>query len=267
MNSLLPSPQLPYQPNIHVFIGFDDRELIEYNVAKWSIISKLNSPNVKVYPLQHKSLRKLGLFYRKWITEENGQMIDADDKKPFSTQFSFTRFLVPHYAKLLKIDPRDYVVFHDSDFLHLKPITNLFLDIPDITAKSIWVVKHNYKPENTIKMDNIAQMQYNRKNWSSFIVFNTGDNHPGAGIVNSVNGSYLHQFKFYNDDDIGELPEKWNFIPDHSEPRVDFKDVQCIHYTEATPMMKPWCKYNEEFFDTANKMLTDYDNNVEELIP
>ena len=39
-------------------------------------------------------LERMGMYNRKH-TVQNGQMIDDIDGKPFSTEFSFSRFLVP----------------------------------------------------------------------------------------------------------------------------------------------------------------------------
>ena len=65
-------------------------------------------------------------------------------------------------------------------------------------------------------MDGKLQTIYPRKNWSSLIVFNCA--HPSnkklnIDLVNKETGSYLHQFKWLeNDDMIGELPLEWNWL-------------------------------------------------------
>jgi hypothetical protein len=45
-------------------------------------------------------------------------------------------------------------------------------------AKAICVVKHDYTPALSIKMDGKPQHVYPRKNWSSFIAFN--GSHPAV---------------------------------------------------------------------------------------
>ena len=64
-----------------VFIGWDSREDIAYEVCKHSIV-KRNS-TVDIIALKQKELRETEVFTR-------------DFDKLSSTEFTFTRFLVPH---------------------------------------------------------------------------------------------------------------------------------------------------------------------------
>ena len=66
-----------------VFVGWDSREDIAYQVCKHSILSK--QPNAEVIPLKQNELRDQGLYWR-----------DVD--KLASTEFTFTRFLIPELA-------------------------------------------------------------------------------------------------------------------------------------------------------------------------
>ena len=64
-------------------------------------------------------------------------------------------------------------------------------------------------------MDGQKQTIYPRKNWSSMILFNCA--HPSnkklnIDLVNSETGSFLHQFKWLKDDEIGSLDERWNWL-------------------------------------------------------
>jgi hypothetical protein len=110
--------------------------------------------------------------------------------------------------------------------------------------KAIWVVKHNYKPENKVKMDGMVQDNYNKKLWSSLILFDL--DHPKIKaltpeIVNTKTGSYLHKFEWLDGSDIGELDERWNWIPQASPTgadRDDLSPVGAVHYTEGIPGMK-----------------------------
>lgn len=62
-----------------IFVGWDSREDIAYQVCKHSIISK--QPNAKVIPLKQNELREKTLYWR-----ERDLMA--------STEFTFTRFLI-----------------------------------------------------------------------------------------------------------------------------------------------------------------------------
>ncbi len=63
-----------------IFIGWDSREDIAYQVSKYS--AERRSRNVEVIPLKQPSLRKAGLYWR-----------EVD--KLAATEFTFTRFLIP----------------------------------------------------------------------------------------------------------------------------------------------------------------------------
>ena len=173
-------------------------------------------------------MRAKGLFSRPWRITAEGQFIDEIDGKPFSTYFAHTRFLVPHLARQLGTGPR--ALFMDGDMLVLDDLS--LLDPPSAAAVS--VVKHNFSEEGK-KMDGMAQQNYRRKLWSSFMLFNldnpyTRDLTPDA--VNTKPGSWLHQLEWVPDHMIGALPESWNFIPGHS-PRDEA--IHNIHYTRGSP--------------------------------
>ena len=81
---------------LNVYIGFDEREEKAYRVAEYTLRKQTKAP-LHVVSLRHKSLRNQGLFDRPWVIDgKTGNYRDHRDQKPFSTQFAFTRFLVPH---------------------------------------------------------------------------------------------------------------------------------------------------------------------------
>jgi hypothetical protein len=87
-------------------------------------------------------------------------------------------------------------------------------------------------------MDGQAQTRYARKNWSSFLIFNC--DHPAnqrltLEMVNTLPGRDLHRFCWLEDHEIGELPQRWNFLVGHTDPAID---PACIHWTSGTPDMK-----------------------------
>jgi hypothetical protein len=215
---------------LHIFIGYDAREDMAYEVAAHSAKRHCSVPCV-ITPLNLAYLTP-GKYWRKHRLEGN-QMIDEIDGKPFSTQFSFSRFLVPHIAAANNIT--DLVVFVDCDFLFLHDIQKMieFVD-PDVAVS---VVKHKYHPQNAIKMDGVAQTQYHRKLWSSLMVFNPS--HEDCRkltpeLVNSAKGSYLHGFDWT--ESIGEIDETWNWLPYHSPTtRYSYEEPKAIHFTEGGP--------------------------------
>lgn len=216
---------------LHIFIGYDAREDIAYKVAAHSAKRHCSVPCV-ITPLKLDSLRAAGMYWRKHRIENN-QMVDEVDERPFSTDFSFSRFLVPHIASRNGIT--DPVVFADCDFLFLDDIQKM-IDFVDPEC-AVSVVKHKFKPVEAIKMDGMQQSQYHRKLWSSLMVFNPS--HPDLRnldpeAVNTQKGSWLHGFDWT--DSIGEIDETWNWLPHHSPTtRYSYEDVKAVHFTEGGP--------------------------------
>jgi lipopolysaccharide biosynthesis glycosyltransferase len=212
---------------INIYIGYDHREKQAYEVCKHSIIRHA-TVNLHIQSLNHKDLRKAGLFTREWKIKADGTFEDIRDGRPFSTEFAFTRFLVPFIQK------EGWALFCDSDMLFTSDIKEL-LDIAD-DKFAVMVVKHQYKPEEGVKMDGCKQEAYSRKNWSSFILWNC--NHPAnkrltLEQVNFMPGNWLHNFKWLNEDEIGALPEEWNWLEGHSIRRPEVP--KNIHYTRGGP--------------------------------
>lgn len=220
---------------LNIFIGWDSREAVCSDVLSHSILRRTES-NVKITLLKHRELRKAGLFHRPWLTEgTTGQWKDLNDDRPFSTEFSHTRFLVPALMKY-----RGWALFSDSDMVFLSDAQKLF-DLADPKYAAM-CVKHQHKVKHgDIKMDGRQQLSYNRKNWSSFVLWNC--EHPAnAAItperVNFMTGTDLHAFSWLKDSEIGELPFTYNFISGVSPKMSNSKGgimPEVIHYTEGGP--------------------------------
>lgn len=210
-----------------VYVGYDAREDDAYQVCKASILKHATIP-VRIIPLKDHVLRGNGAYWREY-EERGGQKYDLSDGKPFSTDFSFTRFLVP------SIEHEGSAAFVDCDFLFRDDIAKLFALMDRKYA--VQVVKHDYRPKETLKMDGQKQQSYPRKNWSSMILWNL-DHMSNQKLtqmaVNNKSGRWLHGFGWLNDDEIGSLPEAWNWLEGHSseawEPRA-------VHYTRGVPSM------------------------------
>lgn len=219
-----------------VFIGWDDREAIAADICSFSIQRRTQTP-INIQYVRHRDLRKQGIFKRPWLIDgDNGDYRDLIDSKPFSTQFSHTRFLVPTLAGY-----KGWALFMDCDMIFQSDIKQLIAMCDDRYA--IRCVKHNHNPpQNSVKMDNRLQSQYYRKNWSSFILWNCA--HPAnqqltKEAVNYMKGSDLHAFSWLDDEDIGSLPFRYNYISGISPKLPMFDNRQeipaVIHYTEGGP--------------------------------
>jgi len=221
-----------------VFVGYDPHEDLAYEVCRRSLLREC--PDAHVTPLKQENLRRAGL-YRRAFWADDGQRYDAQDGKPFSTDFSFTRFLVP---MLGVAEDQDWVAFCDSDFLFRASVSDLFGLADDRYA--VMVVKHDYQPRQGTKLrGGVAQQKYPRKNWSSLMLINC--RHPQTQMLttfqaNSQPGAWLHGFQWLTDNAIGALPETWNWLQGWSNPE---RDAKAVHYTLATPdvpgaLPTPW---------------------------
>lgn len=135
-----------------IYIGYDLREHESYQVLHHSI-NKYSKKILNVITLNILNLRRIGLYRRApsrnstcWGSNKN--MTDCFDKKPFSTDFSFTRFLTPILNQY-----EGYALYMDSDMFFRDDPNKLFDLVKKKNQKkyAIWVVKHKYVPKDKKK--------------------------------------------------------------------------------------------------------------------
>ena len=223
-----------------VFVGWDQRDHYAYRALQKSLGAH-SSIDTEIIPIKEWDLRQAGLYWRGYHTDGNGQMWDDRDGNPFSTQFSFTRFCVP----LMNDFANEWVMFMDADMMFRGDIKEL-VDLID-THKAMMCVQHDHAPTEKTKMDNIMQTRYKRKNWSSVMLMNTEKCwNLTKYAVNNSTGSFLHQMCWLRDDEIGTLPEEWNWLDGWSSPGTKAK---IVHFTRGTPdMTGEHSSYGEEWW-------------------
>ncbi len=210
---------------LKVFIGWDQRDAQAYEVAAHSIRKHASVP-VEIVALKDWELRARGLFWRAYSVDERGQMWDSRDGSPFTTNFSYTRYLVP----LIEDFGDEPVVFMDADMLVRADIADLVALLGD---GGVACVKHDHRPPEQVKITNNIQRRYARKNWASVMVMR-----PSACTtltkfaVNNMSHDWLHQMVWIDDADIVGLPEAWNWLCGWSDPAID---PNIVHYTRGTP--------------------------------
>ena len=224
-----------------IFIGYDSREDIAYQVCKNSILTQCSDiSKIEIIPLKLEELRKDGYYWR------------GEDKLG-STEFTFSRFLVPFLS-----DFKGTSLFVDCD--------TLFLDDPLILIEqnsleyAIQVVKHEYKPLFKYKMDGRVQTQYPRKNWSSVMLWNNSHLYNKQLTVEFINneettGAHLHRFNWLEDSLIGSLSHEWNWLTDwytKGTPKL-------LHFTEGGPWFENYrnCKYSDLWLKEFNRMFSE----------
>ena len=243
-----------------MFVGTDDRQEAAFAVCKHSMVRRSSDP-VIVTALRERSLRHAGLYKREYEVRANGQYVDKIDGKPFSTQFSFTRFLVPEIARQNKL--HGWVGFCDNDFLWLDDVSKLF-NLLKGREEALACVNFNLKFSEGQKMDGMQQTNYDRKLWSSLMFFNM--DHPSTETitpyaVNTMDGSFLHGFKWLENKDICHMPPWWNFIPTVSTLNPSVETPSAVHFSlglpnvpghEDSPYAKEWFREHEHLIATLH---------------
>ncbi len=218
---------------IRIFIGFDPRETVAWHVLTHSILARSSQP-VSFVPLALDNLKDL--MWR--------------ERNPLqSTDFSFSRFLTPHLSGY-----EGWSLFLDCDMLMLDDVAKLWALRDDRYA--VMCVKHDHQPTEKVKFLNQPQTPYNKKNWSSVMLFNNARCKAlTPEYVNTASGLELHQFKWLEDDGlIGPLPKTWNHLVGYYEPEAGMSNV---HYTLGGPYFNEYadCEYSKEWVTEHASML------------
>lgn len=213
---------------VPIFIGFDGR----MSVASEVLINSLRK-NSRA-PLDIRLLKKDELGFER---------IDP----LASTEFTYTRFLVPSLCGFL-----GKALFMDCDMVCLSDI-NEVLDL-DMSELALRVVKHDYIPVESVKMDGRFQTRYPRKNWSSFMLMDCSKLTCWTReAVERMPAAWLHRFWPIPDSLIGEIGREWNVL-DH--PKADTK---LLHLTSGGPWFKDYqdCSGSDVWCRAYTEMVVD----------
>ncbi len=216
---------MPFEP-IRIFIGYDPREAVTFSVLAHSIHRHATRP-ISITPLM---LSQLGAVFTR-----------ARDPLQ-STDFSFSRFLTPYLSGY-----DGWSVFTDCDMIVREDIANLWALRDDRYA--LMCVQHNHVPREKTKFLGSKQTKYNKKNWSSVMLFNNSKCRAlTPDFVNTASGLELHQFKWLDGDHlIGALPERWNHLVGVNDPDAA---AGLVHYTIGGPYFGEYrdCEFAGDWF-------------------
>jgi len=219
---------------IRVFIGFDPVETISFHVLAHSIHARASEP-VSVSPLM--------------LSQLSGVM--TRERHPLqSTDFSFSRFLTPYLCNF-----QGWAIFMDCDMLVLDDLASLWALRDD--AFAVQVVKHDHVPTEKTKFLHQPQTKYDKKNWSSVMLFNNAKcTALTPDYVNTASGLELHRFQWLGDDSlIGDIPRRWNHLVGYDET-VAVEDISNLHYTIGGPYFDDYkdTDYAAEWFAERDAM-------------
>ena len=222
-----------------VFVGYDSREDIAFRVCERSLLKHTSIP-LDIWPIKQTDMRNRSLYWR--------------EHDPLSsTEFTFTRFLVPYLA-----DYKGWALFCDCDFLFREDISGL-LDYMD-GEKAVYLVKHNYNPPEKTKMDGAIQTQYPRKNWSSFMLINCEHEQVKKNLtletVNNSTGLYLHRIQWADNKFIGELPIAYNYLEGWNT-KDDCPNPIAVHFTRGGPWFRDYMQveYGDEWVKISKDLI------------
>ena len=218
-----------------MFIGYDTREALAYDVLTHSIQARASEP-VSIAPLKLSELKTV-------LTRERDPLQ--------STDFSFSRFLTPYLSAYT-----GWSVFMDCDMLMLRDIAELWKLRDDRYA--VMVVQHDHVPNESVKFLGEPQTSYEKKNWSSVMLLNNARCRAlTPDYVNRAPGLELHQFSWLEHDGlIGALPGEWNHLVGYSPPRPD---SALVHFTLGGPYFPEFadCEYAKEWHAEREAMVHD----------
>jgi hypothetical protein len=221
--------------SIRIFVGYDRREAVAFHVLSHSIHRRASSP-VSITPV---ALTQLGGLM--WRERHELQ----------STDFSFSRFLVPFLCGF-----EGWAVFMDCDMLVLDDVSELWALRDDRFA--VRVVQHDHRPEEATKFLGQPQTTYEKKNWSSVMLFNCARCAAlTSGYVNAASGLELHRFRWLEDEtSIGDLPHRWNHLVDY-DPPAPVEELSILHFTNGGPWFDEYanCGYADLWFEERDRML------------
>lgn len=206
---------------LDVYVGYDssnEGQQLAHDICVKSLLENTNFPDkVRIHSLIKKDLEDQGIFCR------------PNDPNA-STEFTYTRFLVPYLNNY-----EGYAVFCDSDFLWERDVYELLDYINNDLALSC--VKHTYTEcvSGNTKMDGLNQEWYPRKNWSSLMIFNCSHQNTKKltpFIVNTRTPQWLHRMEWASDK-IGNIPHYFNYLVGYYSDYIDIPRV--YHYTDGGP--------------------------------
>lgn len=238
-----------------IFIGTDPREQCMTKMCRRSIERNTRN-NVKIDTISNKDFSR-SEFWRDSSAESA------------STQFTFSRFLVPHVCKF-----RGWALFVDCDFIFTADVMSIFNENRG-RENAVCCVKHpDYISKVDTKMDGISQQRsLPRKNWASLMLFNCG--HPltrklTPKAVSEESPDWLFQLK-WAEDSVGELSYDWNFLAGEGLYKIPSRVPRAVHYTLFHPELGDnndniACEFAPLWYETYEKTFNQPHHNYEEYL-
>jgi len=137
-----------------------------------------------------------------------------------------------------------WAIFMDCDMLARGDIAELWALRDERYA--LLCVQHDHVPREDVKFLGALQTRYEKKNWSSLMLFNCGRcTALTPEYINRASGLQLHRFEWLQGDhEIGALPmERWNHLIDVQSPRTEPAAAggpALVHWTLGGPWFEEY---------------------------
>lgn len=215
---------------INIFVGYDSTHTNSAENCIDSIIRNIDggiqklgrhSPFECVEVNEYLKIHKLDVSkIPDWTREYKNQ----------STEFTYSRFLIPYLSNYEGMS-----IFCDDDFIFTDNILNLLYFMS--ADHAVACVKHDFSKKSDTKFNNQKDVWYDKKLWSSLMVFN--NSHPDCkkltlDKVLTESGQYLHQFKWTEEEKIASIPKKWNWCEGYDD-MSRIHDAKGMHWTRGGP--------------------------------
>jgi len=190
-----------------IYIGYDSEQHDAFEVCKASI--ERYTKRHTIIPLVQSELKREGIYRRPFQNE--------------STEFAFTRFLVPYLSMY-----QGCALFCDSDFMWRCDPQELIDYVG--TDHPVYCVKHPPFLVPSTKMNVKINMAYPKKYWSSLMWFNNIDcKKLTLEYVNHAPAGALHEFDWATS--VGDIPAEFNAMINY----YDFRNPKAVHFTDGGP--------------------------------
>jgi len=223
-----------------IFIGFDSNYPHVYQVCRRSI--ERYSAEHEIIPISRQKLIDDGLYWRDPVSGE-------------STEFAFTRFLVPYLSNY-----EGTSLFCDHDFMWRcdpEELTRFWPRRRDVGQHDVdlMMVKHQLSDKVIYeeKMSGISNKSYPRKCWTSLMFFkNKRFTHMTPEYVNTTSPSDLHEVAWCDEGKIADLPLSYNYLVGYYE----MKNPRAVHYTNGGPWLNEYKteEFAKEWFEISKSL-------------
>lgn len=211
-----------------IWIGYDPAEHDACKVAAASLAEHYRGPMpLDIRWLDGYQLQGQGIYQRPTRRLPDGRLYDVVSEAAMSTMHANARFFLP------RLQRGGLALFTDGDVLYRADVETLFAAADPRYA--VMCVQHPYQLGSSEKKGGHTQFFYQRKNWSSVMLWNL--DHPAHArltdqMLNRTPGRDLHAFCWLQDAEIGRLDPGWNHLVGVSEPHPN---PQLVHFTLGVP--------------------------------